>query len=542
MHGQNISPVKFYLLKEFLVGYPPIKLRYLEDGFENGFQLGYQGDVTPLDSPRTPRLTPDLAQILQEKIGKEIHEGRVAGPFDQPPFHPFRCSPIRLEPKKEPGEYRVIHNLSYPFQHPTSINSGIPQEHKAVTYAMLDEAVEYIQTLGKTVYLAKTDIKSAFKIIPVDAQDYHLLGFKWANKYYYAKTLPMGAASSCAIFESFSTALQYAAQSSLKVQKCLHVLDDFLFIASSYDRCMQDLKDFLSMCQYAHIPIANDKTIGPAEVLEFLGITIHIPLQCTQLPANKVSRCIALLESALTKRKLSLLEIQQLLGHLNFACKAVVPGRPFLSALYATMKRLKKRHHKICLPTIVCEDLLIWKTFLSTFNGNSLFLTKCDARDQSLELYTDASTGVGFGACFGHEWVCGSWSESWKNRDILVLELYAVVLATVIWGAQLANKDILLHIDNKSLVHIINRGHTSSEQAIPLLRILYLQCLKFNIQFRAQHIPGVMNVSADALSRLQIQVFRKSLPHAAYLPRKIPDWVDVQNFKPWKDPITSYPL
>ena len=56
--------------------------------------------------------------------------------------------------------------------------------------------------------MAKTDVKSAFRIIPIHRADYFLLGLKWDNTYYFDRCLAMGLSSSCAIFEAFSTALE----------------------------------------------------------------------------------------------------------------------------------------------------------------------------------------------------------------------------------------------------------------------------------------------------------------------------------------------
>ena len=83
--------------------------------------------------------------------------------------------------------------------------------------------------------MAKTDIKSAFRIIPVHSDDHPLLGMKWDNLYYYDRCLPMGCSSSCAIFEAFSTALEWIAINRLGASSVLHILDDFLFIAESSD-------------------------------------------------------------------------------------------------------------------------------------------------------------------------------------------------------------------------------------------------------------------------------------------------------------------
>ena len=76
----------------------------------------------------------------------------------------FRVSPLGVVPKKAPGEYRLIHHLSFP--HGASVNDGISTENSFVQYARVDDAVTMIKQLGRGCFLAKTDIKSAFRIIP----------------------------------------------------------------------------------------------------------------------------------------------------------------------------------------------------------------------------------------------------------------------------------------------------------------------------------------------------------------------------------------
>ena len=60
-----------------------------------------------------------------------------------------------------------------------------------------------IKATGEGCFLAKTDIKSAFRIIPIHPADYSLLGMKFDNLYYFDRCLPMGLSSSCNIFEAF---------------------------------------------------------------------------------------------------------------------------------------------------------------------------------------------------------------------------------------------------------------------------------------------------------------------------------------------------
>ena len=109
------------------------------------------------------------------------------------------------------------------------------------TYLCVDSKfARFIVTLHeKTVgsYLAKTDIKIAFRMLPVNPQDYHLLGMKWKGQYYYDKCMPMGCSSSCKTFEAFSTAIEWIAQDKLGIGNLLHLLDDFLLIQPTEDQC-----------------------------------------------------------------------------------------------------------------------------------------------------------------------------------------------------------------------------------------------------------------------------------------------------------------
>ena len=134
--------------------------------------------------------------------------------------------------KKTPGEFRLIHHLSFPYG--DSINSCIPNDASTVKYASIDDAVRLIRRTGRGCALAKTDVKNAFRLIPINPCDYDLLGFCWEDSFYFDKCLPMGASSSCKIWESFSTALEWIAKSKLAISGVLHLLDDFLLIDKTF--------------------------------------------------------------------------------------------------------------------------------------------------------------------------------------------------------------------------------------------------------------------------------------------------------------------
>ena len=96
----------------YLDGYDPEKVAYLTNVFSEGFRIeseGLEGECLRVDNPHLPV---HLRPVLQKKLQKKLDAGRILGPFDEPPFPNLRVSPIKVAPKKTPGEYRFIHNLS----------------------------------------------------------------------------------------------------------------------------------------------------------------------------------------------------------------------------------------------------------------------------------------------------------------------------------------------------------------------------------------------------------------------------------------------
>ena len=75
----------------------------------------------------------------------------MLGPFREPPVNPaFRISPLGVVPKKVPGEFLVIHNLSHPDGN--SVNYCIPREFPTVHYATVEDAISFIKVSDSIVF------------------------------------------------------------------------------------------------------------------------------------------------------------------------------------------------------------------------------------------------------------------------------------------------------------------------------------------------------------------------------------------------------
>ena len=223
------------------------------------------------------------------------------------------------------------------------------------------------------------------------------------------------------------------------------------------------------------------------------------------------------------------------MGKLSFAARVVVPGRTFMRRLWDLKAKYDhpkiKPHYRVALDAASCRADIKWlNVFLDDWNGRSFFLHNTWTQATELGLYTDASGAWGFGAFYGAEqrWIQGQWSCEDKEKSIEFKELYAIVAACATWGHHWSSRRIQLHCDNEAVVACVRSGTSRAPHLMPLLRCLVMLCARMNFVLSAKHVAGRSNVIADALSRGNLQAFRRHAPTARALPDTIPTipWVD----------------
>ena len=116
------APIRVHNLCLLLSGYIHSTVEFLRSGFTDGLTLHYEGDHVSFETTNLKSAL-EHPKVVDAKLKKELDAHRLAGPFHSPPFPVFHVSPIVVVPKKSPGEFRLIHHLSYPKG--TSINDDI---------------------------------------------------------------------------------------------------------------------------------------------------------------------------------------------------------------------------------------------------------------------------------------------------------------------------------------------------------------------------------------------------------------------------------
>lgn len=104
-------------------------------------------------------------------------------------------------------------------------------------------------------------------------------------------------------------------------------------------------------------------------------------------------------------------------------------------------------------------------SLLVSWNGISVFLDNVSTTAADLELCTDASSHVGYGGYFKTHWFAAAWSDDLQmlfsvedDFSMAFRELYPIVVAAIIWGAEWTGKRIIFTCDNMATVNILQKG------------------------------------------------------------------------------------
>ena len=207
-----------------------------------------------------------------------------------------------------------------------------------------------------------------------------------------------------------------------------------------------------------------------------------------------------------------------LIGLLNHAAAVVRPGRIFLRSLIDAASTVKVLDYHVHLSAKAWADIAWWHEFSGPWNGISLL----PLAEQSQIVYSDAAGTWGCGASWSYQWFQVPWPESWRSTGIAPKELIPIILAAAVWGPSWAGQKICCYCDNTAVVYAVNKGMARDPQLMRLLRTLLFFCASFRMEITTCHIAGVLNTSADALSRNHYTLLSSLNPRAAPLPTPIP--------------------
>ena len=494
-----VSPLRWAQWDQALQHHPSTTfVQYLLKGIKEGFHIGLHS--TPPSHPPA-RNTPSAQEnqaVIDAYLQGQVEKGYMAGPFPPEESTAIRTSSMAVIPKKTPGKWRVIVDLSRPKDR--SINDHLRRGATHVAYSSVADAAHVMHFLGRDTCMAKVDIKEAYRIVPIHPDDRHFLGITWRGRVYVDCQLPFGLASAPAIFSALGEALEWILRRR-GVRAVIHYIDDFLLLGSpATSECTQALAITLQTCQELGIPVAQEKTEGPTIRLTFLGIQLDSSAMCTSLPADRMqnlSQMVQSLQHAKTVRDTH--QFESLIGHLVHAATVCPLGKAFLNNLFAVKATMRPGQIRQ-LNLAAREELAWWDIFLSEWSGISVhqFLI---LRQPQHHLYCDASGAWGCAAWTNHDWFQCPWGTWALRHSTAVQELFPVALAAGLWGRSWSGTGVMCHSDNAAVVSQINSLHARDPMASHLLQCLALFQALYDFRLTASHVPRQYNSEANRLSR-----------------------------------------
>ena len=107
-----------------------------------------------------------------------------------------------------------------------------------------------------------------------------------------------------------------------------------------------------------------------------------------------------------------------------------------------------------------------------------------------------------------NSWFQLQWPQAWEDVGIAAKELVPIVVAAALWGPAWNNSHIRFHSDNEAVVTVIQKRHAKHPVLTHLLHCLYFYSFVYHFHFSASHVPGSLNVIADAISRNHLAILQ----------------------------------
>jgi hypothetical protein len=500
------SKLNIAFFRHILVSYHD---RLLCDFLEFGFPIGFDYDVgvnlSVCTKVRNHGGATGFPKDIEKFLKTEVELQAVLGPFlANPLFTSIKLSPLNSVPKKDSVDRRVILDLSFPAGSAT--NDGIQKdwylgEPVKLTYPSVDSFVELIKRKGRGCLLFKRDLKRAYRQIPIDPGDLHLVGFCWKDHIFLDRVLSMGLRSAAQICQRVTNSVTYIL--SLYGIDILNYLDDFAGaeLPSHAVEAFELLGETLQSCGLEE---SLQKAFSPSTFMVFIGVGFDSITLTLVVTAEKVAEILDLVVDWLKKRAATLKQLQSLLGKLHFISSCVRPGRLFVSRLLTWLRSIGDASGEVTIAPDIHKDLLWWLHFLPCYNGVSMMM---------LEEWSVPDEVFSCDACLSG---CGGWMDGTffhcrfpdfilqAKLHINCLELLTVMVCVKLWGAQFSGKRIRVLCDNLVSVTALNSGAIRNSFMQSCLREICFSAATFEFDIRGCHIEGALNRVPDLLSRWEL--------------------------------------
>ena len=362
-------------------------------------------------------------------------------------------------------------------------------------------------------WMEHADLADGFHHLSICAEHRKYVCFEWRGVVYRWVALAFGLACSPYYFgKTVRPCVLHMRKMGLRLSS---YVDDFLWLNAVEAECAVDSKRFRAVMEAMGWSINEKKSSkAPAQVVQHLGLIIDttgdVPM--FKVPYEKLKRIRQLAKRVLKEGRagrLVLRELARFAGLCLSVARAVLPARLLLRSIYGVVRDTRADctsgkagwTRRVKMSAEALDEAEWWCEALATWNGRSV-----RPRAHTAVLTTDASES-GFGATLEMDdnstRMAGMWTEAEAARSSNWRELSTVRLALSHWGARLTGRSVLVRSDNTTAIAYVNRFGGRYKDLLSVATSLLTAAWALDMELKAVHIPGVLNVISDELSRLK---------------------------------------
>ena len=278
----------------------------------------------------------------------------------------------------------------------------------------------------------------------------------------------------------------------------------------------------LQLWDEINLPHKKSKQVF-GSTLTVIGIQVDANSLSLTMPPNTLAELIAAIREFITaKRKFTLREWQRLAGWINWSFNVFPFLRPSLNNFYAKISGKSAANKYIRINNTVRADLEWAASHLERDTGvRILHQIQWDPSSADITLYCDACLqGMGFwwpDKCVGYY---SPVPEATTEEHIFYYEALCILSAIHYVTDSLCvppTSKILIYTDNNNTVAIFNTLRCLPHYN-PILIDTADICITTNIHLRILHIPGELNIVADAISRNNFPLAQQYAPNIVISP------------------------
>lgn len=423
-----------------------------------------------------------------EFIDKEVSRLQKSGCIVQC-RNPRFVSPINVVPKKQ--GFRLVSDLRH-------LNKHISPP--SFVYESIEDVLKITNV---NEHMVTWDLEQGFHHIPIHPEYSDYLCFKWKNAFYKWTVTPFGGNFSPYYFcKTVREVVKHLRQNDLKTVSYVddfYLCDDASLIEGKIEYARQELGKL-----GWHINLKKS-CFTPKTECKFIGFLVQTGVDdkavWLKVPKNRIDKVKKDIKRILKKDQVTARALARIAGQIVSMTKAVTPAKLLLRNLYQCLRSRTSWQDLLTLDIESIKDLRWWLKAFEAWNGRAF-------RHQSIsiEIATDASA-EGWGATMLSSGLKaqGYWTTAQSYKSSNFRETLAVLLSLLAFLSQVKGKSVTILSDNVSAVSYINMQGGPAMELSRIARAMWSLALKHNIQLKAQHLKGVLNVQADTLSRLSSQ-------------------------------------